>query len=190
MFGDDFTGPLKRQIRWGTYEKDNTLRGISVVDLLEPLKHLSCRVSANIEQDKIVRAGLPEKSRLGEVLDRMHLDSMTLEDVNAHLTRRLAAVDQKNSPVRKILKTTIGGLPEHGAPQGSSLLSKRRYGRIFPQEGARVNRNMKSPGGRGFFAFQDLALGAPLHSETQRRHRAAQRDGILLSNQIGSQKVR
>jgi len=57
----------------------------------------------------------------------------------------LAAVDQKNSPVRKILKTTIGRLPEHGAPQGGSLLSKRRYGRIFPQEGARVNRDMKNP---------------------------------------------
>jgi hypothetical protein len=55
----------------------------------------------------------------------MHRDSMTLEDVNAYLTRRLAAVNQKNSPVRKILKTTIGGLPEHGAPQGGSLLSKR-----------------------------------------------------------------
>lgn len=99
----DFTGPRKGQIRRGAYEEGDTLPRTSVFDLLAPVKRFSCVVSANVEQYEIVHEGLPEESRPVEVLHRMHLNPMTSEDASAHLARSLAAVDQKNSPVRKII---------------------------------------------------------------------------------------
>jgi hypothetical protein len=49
---------------------------------------------------------VPQKSRSGEILDGMHLDSAVPQDSSTHLARRLAAVDQKNSLPKKIVTAT------------------------------------------------------------------------------------
>jgi hypothetical protein len=97
VFSDgDFTGPRKRQIRWGTYEKDDTLLGTSVLDLLVEFERLSRGVSPNVEHYKVIDLGLPKKSRCGELVDGMHFDSMAPQDRSAHVACSLAAIDEEN----------------------------------------------------------------------------------------------
>jgi hypothetical protein len=97
VFSDgDFTGPRKRQIRWGTYEKDETLLGTSVLDLLVESERLSRGVSPNIEHYKVIEIGLPKKSRCGDLVDGMHFDSMTSQDRSTRVAGSLAAIDEEN----------------------------------------------------------------------------------------------
>jgi hypothetical protein len=92
----DFTGPRKRQIRWGTYEKDDTLLGTFGLDLLVEFERLPRGVSANIEHDEVIEIGLPKKSRCGELVGGMHFDSMTPQDARAHVACSLTAIDEEN----------------------------------------------------------------------------------------------
>jgi hypothetical protein len=92
----DFTGPRKRQIRWGTYEKDDTLLGTFVLDLLVEFERLPRGVSPNVEHYEVIDPGLPKRSRCGDLFGSMHFDSMTPQDARSHPTGSLAAIDEEN----------------------------------------------------------------------------------------------
>jgi hypothetical protein len=81
--------------------------GASVLQLRAPLQRLLCRISPDIEQYKIVHVRLPKESRSGEIRGDVDFDSMTPQDASAYLARNLAAVNQKNSPVTAVRRTTV-----------------------------------------------------------------------------------
>jgi len=70
-------------------------------NLLVEFECFSRQVSAHVEQYQVIHIGLPEKSRAGEILGRVHLDAMTLQNPNPHIAGRLVAVDEENFLVSK-----------------------------------------------------------------------------------------
>ncbi len=57
---------------------------------------LSGQVSPHVEQYQVIHIGVPEKSRTGEILGRVYLDAMTLQNPDPHVACRLVTVDEQN----------------------------------------------------------------------------------------------
>jgi hypothetical protein len=92
----DFAGPSSREIdRWPDKEGEVFLRACGR-NLLVELECFSGQVSAHVEQYQVIHIGLPEKSRPGEILGRVYLDAMTLQNPDPHVACRLVTIDEEN----------------------------------------------------------------------------------------------
>jgi hypothetical protein len=85
-------------------------------NLLVEIECFSGQVSAHVEQYQVIHIGLPQKSRPAEILGRVHLDAMTLQNSDPHVAGRLVTIDK-----------------------GCAI------GRIVLRKGEGVNRNIKVP---------------------------------------------
>ena len=82
------------------------MSGARILNLLVEFEGFSGQIPADVEQYQIVRIWLPEKSRGGDVLGEMHLDTVTLQNGRAYVTGSLAAVNEENSFAVKNRATT------------------------------------------------------------------------------------
>jgi hypothetical protein len=92
----DFAGPYSGEIHWWPDQERETLLGSGFLNLLVEFECFSGQVSSHVEQYQIIHIGLPEKSRSGEILGRVYLDAMTLQNPDPHVACRLLTVDKEN----------------------------------------------------------------------------------------------
>jgi hypothetical protein len=97
----DFTRPGSREVDgWPDKESEVFLRTCGP-DLLVEFECFSGQVSAHIEQYQVIHIGLPQKARSAEILGRMYLDAMTLQNPDPHVACRLVTIDEQNFLISK-----------------------------------------------------------------------------------------
>jgi hypothetical protein len=92
----DFAGPYSSEIYWRSDKEDEVFLRTCGRNLLVEFERFSGKVSAHVEQYQVIHIGLPEKSRTGEILGRMYLDAMILQNPDPHVACRLVTVDEEN----------------------------------------------------------------------------------------------
>ena len=110
-------------------------------NLLVEFECFSGQVSAHVEQYQVIHIGLPEKSRPGEILGRVYLDAMTLQNPDPHVARRLVTIYEENRLALKNWLATKWRRAIHTPPpeRGAQL------GRIVLPQDAGVKGNGKAP---------------------------------------------
>ena len=74
----DFAEPYSGEIHGRPDQERETLLGSGFLNLLVEFACFSGQVSSHVQQYQIIHIGLPEKSRTGEILGRVYLDTMIL----------------------------------------------------------------------------------------------------------------
>jgi hypothetical protein len=116
------------------------LMGTAVHYLTVEFQRFRRGVSANVEHDKIVDMGLPQKSRSGDLFSFMHLDRVSSQDGGTCLARSLAGVDEENFLARKSRTATKWRWVIHRTPPKRAPLFRRVIVQSVRREGAGVKR--------------------------------------------------